>query len=305
MRFILLLLFVPLLFSLQTLWTSSFNDVPVEIAVGRGYVVVAGFNGEISIHDYFGRELLTFNVGDEVRDMALYDDGGIAVLTPSKLTFYTYLGEATYEINIKPNFGGAVYIIMPFIFLADKYVGLFYLDLSNRDFKMLWGFKGLNQVLPSSLRYHSGVLSVADATGKLYLISEEGKILMKLEPNGPIYSTDFCAGKLAVGSKNFVKIYSIVNKVKLLGMLNVSGIALVSFDDSCSRLAVATTKGDLLVTDNNFKVVDSAKIGRATSIKWERGLILVGTKGKIMAFSTTALKEGKGESTETELPSLG
>ncbi|UXD22042.1 hypothetical protein IPA_01120 [Ignicoccus pacificus DSM 13166] len=295
MRNSLILLLIPIAFAAS--WHVQMNDVPLDILFTKDKILVVGLKGSIVVLDYKGNVLYKTFLKEEVRDADIYGKT-FALLTQDKVVFLTLSGKKVMDFPINSNFAGSLKLVLPYLIAADKYIGLFYLDVLNGELRLVWGLRGLTQVLPNSLIYFEddgGKVLVADAPGRVYLLRADGEVLGKVDFKGPVYSIDYCGGKLAVGGDGFVKVIEL-KKPQLLLNRNISGIALVSFEDGCERLAVAVTSGKVLVFEGK-RVTLNVTVTRPTALNWERGLLIVGSRdGTVTAFKVRE---------EAKLPKIG
>ena len=274
--------------ALSPQWTTDFGDVPIRIFEEDGLVVVVGSSGRVVVYSIEGDEIASFDVGEELNGADL-NKGKLALLARDSIIVYSISGRELIRVPLDEEFSGAVYFSSPYLIVADKYLGLFYLSFTDPpELYLIRGFKGLYQVLPACLVQAGNNVLLADAPGKLYLLTPSLKLLDSLKLKGPAYSLSYCSGRVLVGGDKEVYLIEVDSKLKESGAVKVDSPAIVAFNADCSRFAAGTEKAVIIFDSKSLNEVDEAKAGRVTAISW-KGLLVVGTReGKVMAFKAEA-----------------
>lgn len=124
---------------------------PIKVFIGKGYSIIATYQGKIYATDLSGRVLGEYDLGEEIYGMDV--SGSVVYVTTMGFVHAFSLNlRPLASIEVEEGFSGAIDVIGPFAVLAFYNIGLFHLDLVNEEAKLVWGYKGLNGVMPLALK---------------------------------------------------------------------------------------------------------------------------------------------------------
>ncbi|ABU82610.1 hypothetical protein Igni_1434 [Ignicoccus hospitalis KIN4/I] len=324
MKHLLVLLTLSLLtfsLNLTSLGTVEVDGTPIKVFIGKGYSVIATYQGKVYTSDLRGALLGEYDLGEEIYGMDV--SGSIIYVTTKGFVHALSMNlRPLASVQVDEDFTGAIDVIGPFAALADFNIGMFHLDIVNEKAELIWGYKGLNGVMPLALKIVFSPLQeraeviFGDMKGKLYSLTLKGDVVDSGDYGEVVLSIDTC-GKLLAISKEGGFVVGSIERGKIIEK-ETRGPTFVAFDDFCSKVAVAQ-EGELTVYDlNGEALVQKDLKGKPTALSWSRGVIAIAEKGKVEFYTLASspgapahepvhekrnVKEG-GVGNET-LPSLG
>ncbi len=294
---VLVLVMVPLLFA----WSVDLGSPILRVVFSGNRLAAVTYNGYAYIFDLNGDEVLEEKIGNV--GISLYAFGEVfAFESDEGIYLFNSYGKEIGFIEIPEGFHGSLVHNVVFLLLAGKKIGVFYVDYSNNlALTELWSLKGLSGVAPSALADSENYIIVGDYNGYAYLLKPSGEVEYRIKVGSNIFSIDVCDQYLAIGGKGIVLLYNLNEKPEFLGKMKVAGIAMVSFNDYCDKLAISDSEGKLLIVDLESKNVTTSDLEVSPiSLDWRCNQIAIGSReGKLVVLSplqaSTKLVEGTKE----------